>query len=136
MFKLENENVLYKAEEMIHWINYGRLYVAEKIEETIFDTYKSTVYQISKFNFESGGYEISVGAPTYNFGGKEYNVDANGCFSVDEEILGAVIESSTEQDLINAEILLNQAMQDTRLTAIDEALAVILLNLTGGDLSV
>lgn len=47
-----------------------------------------------------------------------------------------IAETPTEQELINAEILLNQATQDTRLTAIDETLAVILLNSTGGALNV
>lgn len=47
-----------------------------------------------------------------------------------------IVEVPTEQELINAGILLNQATQDTRLTAIDETLAVILLNSTGGDLNV
>ena len=38
----------------------------------------------------------------------------------------------TEQDLINAQILLNQAEQDAKLKEIDEALALILLNQEGG----
>lgn len=39
----------------------------------------------------------------------------------------------TEQEVINADILLAQAEQTAKLKAIDEALAVILLNITGGD---
>ena len=47
-----------------------------------------------------------------------------------------IVEVPTEQELVNAEILLNQVMQDTKLSAIDETLAVILLNSTGGALNV
>lgn len=47
-----------------------------------------------------------------------------------------IVEVPTEHELINAEILLNQVTQESRLTAIDETLAVILLNSTGGDLNV
>lgn len=43
-----------------------------------------------------------------------------------------VVETPTEQELVNAEILLNQVTQDARLTAMDETLAVILLNSAGG----
>ena len=43
-----------------------------------------------------------------------------------------IVEVPTEQELVNAEILLNQVTQDTRLAAIDETLAVVLLNSTGG----
>jgi|GEM_PF-2719986 hypothetical protein len=47
-----------------------------------------------------------------------------------------IVEVPTTQELVNAEILLNQVTQDARLTAIDETLAVILLNSTGGVLNV
>ncbi|MGE4215252.1 MAG: flagellar basal-body rod protein [Anaerotignaceae bacterium] len=47
-----------------------------------------------------------------------------------------IVEVPTEQELVNAEMLLNQVTQDARLNAIDETLAVVLLNSTGGDLSV
>jgi hypothetical protein len=38
----------------------------------------------------------------------------------------------TDQDLINAQILLNQAEQDVKLKEIDETLALLLLNQEGG----
>ena len=38
----------------------------------------------------------------------------------------------TEQDLLNAQILLNDAEHDAKLKEIDEALALILLNQEGG----
>ncbi|HCT64258.1 MAG TPA: flagellar basal-body rod protein [Lachnospiraceae bacterium] len=47
-----------------------------------------------------------------------------------------IVEVPTEEELVNAEILLNQVTQEARLTAIDEVLAVILLNSTGGALNV
>lgn len=51
------------------------------------------------------------------------------------EIIDVVTEIS-EQEVVNTEILLNQVTQDARLTEIDETLAVILLNSTGGALNV
>lgn len=42
------------------------------------------------------------------------------------------IPQPTEQDLLNAQILLNQAEQDAKLKEIDETLALLLLNQEGG----
>lgn len=48
----------------------------------------------------------------------------------------AVVEVPITQEVVNAQILLNQVTQDARLNAIDETLAVVLLNSTGGALNV
>jgi len=43
-----------------------------------------------------------------------------------------VVETPSTQEVVNAEILLNQVTQDARLNSIDETLAVILINSAGG----
>lgn len=59
---------------------------------------------------------------------KEFNEVYNLVFPKEEE----PEPQPTDQDLINAQILLNQAEQDAKLQEIDETLALILLNQEGG----
>lgn len=126
MFELRDENqVWYKSNDMIEWIHYGNMQTVEPCGEN--------KYCIKKFILENGNYEIDTTVTTYNFNSTEYEV-TDGYFTV-TSIPEPVVEP-TEQELINAELLINQVTQEARLTAIDETLAVILLNSTGGDLSV
>jgi len=122
MFELRNENqVWYKSNDMIEWIHHGNLLIVEPCEEN--------KYCVKKFNMENGNYEVDTTVTVYNFNGTDYVV-VDGYFTVIP--IPEPIPEPTTQDLINAEILLNQASQEARLTAIDETLAVVLINSAGG----
>lgn len=126
MFELRNENqVWYKTSDMIEWIHYGNIQTVSPCEEN--------QYCIKKFNMENGNYEVDMTVTMHTFNGIEYEV-VDGYFTVVPT--PEPIPVPTTQELVNAEILLNQVTQEARLTAIDEALAVILLNSTGGVLNV
>lgn len=66
-----------------------------------------------------------------NIIGKKY---VNGSWV--EYVPESIMDVPTEQELVYAEILLNQATQDTKLAAIDETMAEVLLNTVGGALNV
>ena len=75
---------------------------------------------------------------TYNMSllGKKYNngewEDIQKEPEPEEPTIPEPIPQPTEQDLLNAEILLNQTEQSAKLKQIDEAIAVLLMNQTGG----
>ncbi len=73
--------------------------------------------------------ENMIEIPTYDISlfGKRYN---NGDWL--EVPKGEQEPQPTEQDLLNAQLLLNQTEQDAKLKSIDEALSLVLLNQEGG----
>lgn len=122
MFEIRNENqVWYKSDEMIEWVHYGNIKIVDQAGEN--------TYCIKKFNLDRESYEIDTTVTSYNFNGTDYGV-TDGHFTVIP--IPEPITEPTEQELINAEILLNQAAQDAKLAAIDETLSVILINNVGG----
>lgn len=122
MFELRNENqVWYKSNDMIEWVHYGNLQITEPCGEN--------KYCVKKFNMDNGNYEVDTTVTAYNFNGTDYVV-VNGYFTVIPT--PEPTPEPTAQDLINADILLAQAEQVAKLNSMDETLAVILLNSTGG----
>ena len=117
MFEIRNENeVWYKSEEMIMPILYGRLEIVVPMGENKF--------QIKKFNFEKESYELCSDYTEYEYGEKKYPV-TNGEFEIEVEPIPE--PEPTEQELIQAEILLNQAEIIAKQKEQDEVLAELLL---------
>lgn len=117
MFEIRNENeVWYKSEEMIMPILYGRLEIVVPTGENKF--------QIKKFNFEKESYELCNDYTEYEYGEKKYPV-TNGEFEIEVEPIPE--PEPTEQELIQAEILLNQAEIIAKQNEHDEVLAELLL---------
>lgn len=119
MFELRNKNeVWYKSEEMIDWIQYGKLIIIEPKENT------ENVFEIKKFDFETNTYNICNDFDTYVYNDKTYPV-TNGCFEI--EIEPQKEPEPSEAELIQAEMLLNQAEIISKQMEHDEVLAAILL---------
>ena len=80
--------------------------------------------QIKKCNFEKESYELCNEYTEYEYGGKKYPV-VNGEFEIEAE--PALEPEPTEQETIQAEILLNQAEIIAKQKEHDEVLAELLL---------
>lgn len=121
MFRIENGKVWYKSNDMITEIRYGNEQIAEPCG--------NNQYCVKRFVLSSGNYEVDSLITAYNFNGTDYVV-ADGYFTVIPT--PEPIPEPTAQDLVNADVLLAQAEQTSKLNSIDETLAVILINSAGG----
>lgn len=74
MFEIRNETeIWYKAKEMLDWIHYGFMVVAEPIEKEKF--------AVKRFDMETGEYILFTDCKTYLYNGVEYSV-TDVCFTV------------------------------------------------------
>ena len=121
MFKIEDNNVMYKTPNMVNWIQYGTVLTASIKQETD----SSYIYQVLKFNLDTDTYELDTTVSDYYLDGKRYEV-INGEFEVVKEK-----ESISEQERLKAEILLNQCNLLINQENQDKVLAEILLNQMG-----
>ena len=123
MFELRNsDEVWYKSEEMYDWIHYGNLIILMR------DIENDCIFEIKKFDFDKEQYVLCEDFTEYEYGGKMYPV-VNGKFEIDIPVLPE--PEPTETEIIQAEILLNQAEMINRQMEMDETLAAILLNQMG-----
>lgn len=119
MFELRNtDEIWYKSKDMLDWIQYGKLIIIEpKVDE-------DNAFLIKKFDFKTNSYIVCNDFTTYKYNDKDYTV-TNGYFKVEEKTKEEPLPS--EMELIQAEILLNQAEIMAKQNEQDEILAAILL---------
>lgn len=122
LFELRNETeVWYKSEEMFAWVHYGNLIVVENVE--------NNKYAIKKFDFDKNEYVICTDFEIYEYEGTEYQV-TDGYFEIDAKTDKE--EHPNNTDVIQVEILLNQAEIIAKQKEHDEVLAELLLGQQGG----
>lgn len=121
MFKIENDSVMYKTPNMVDWIQYGKVLTVSVKQETE----NSYVCQVLKFNLNTEKYEPDTTVSDYYLNGNLYEV-VNGEFEVVKEK-----EPVSEQEQLQAEILLNQCNLLINQENQDAVLAEILLNQMG-----
>ena len=121
-FKQVKDDVYFKCGEMGNFSYFGKIY-------SYFKTDSKNQYEIKKFNFDTGEYKHTNEKTEFTIMGEIVAV-IDG-FAVLEPTTPP-IPQPTEQDLLNAEILLNQTEQSAKLKEIDEAIAVLLINQNGG----
>lgn len=111
MYELKGNLVMYKTEAMVAAVPYGRVISA-------FPTGTENQFEIKRFNFETEKYEHTDELTEW-----EGNAVAGGYFTVMPE----PVPEPTEDDLIQAEMLLAQQEILINQQSQDEVLATILL---------
>nr|DAR29986.1 MAG TPA: hypothetical protein [Caudoviricetes sp.] len=105
MFKIENDNVMYKTPNMVDWIQYGTVLTASIKQETD----RSYIYQVLKFNFNTETYELDTTVSDYYLDGKWYEV-INGEFEVEKEAIPQ--PQPTNQEIAQTQLTMMEAMAD------------------------
>lgn len=120
MFKIEDNNVMYKTPNMVNWIQYGTVLTSSIKQETE-NTY---IYQVLKFNLDTETYELDTTVSDYYLDGALYQV-INGEFEVVKEK-----ESMSEYQPTNAEIYKQQLDQAEMM--LDQQLLMLEIKLNTG----
>lgn len=105
MFKIENDNVMYKTPNMVYWIQYGTVSTASIKQETD----KSYIYQVLKFNLDTETYEIDTAVSDYYFNGTLCKV-VNGEFEVEKEVMPQ--PQPTNAEIAQTQLTIMVAMAD------------------------
>ncbi len=129
MFRIENDRVFYKSEEMIAEIHFGNTKIVEQSGEN--------EYCVKKFilsnDRETGVYEVDKSLDTYIFNGKEYAL-TDGYFTVEEEGKEIIEYSPSDGELMLMEVQAEtyEEQQSNNLT-IMETMAEIYETILGGE---
>lgn len=105
MFKIENDNVMYKTPNMVDWIQYGTVLTASIKQETD----RSYIYQVLKFNLDTEIYELDSTVSDYYLDGKLYEV-VNGEFEVEKEVMPQ--PQPTNEEIAQTQLTMMEAMAD------------------------
>ena len=105
MFKIENDNVMYKTPNMVDWIQYGTVLTASIKQETD----RSYIYQVLKFDLDTETYELDSTVSDYYLDGKLYEV-INGEFEVEKIVIPK--PQPTNEEIAQTQLTMMEAMAD------------------------
>lgn len=105
MFKIENDNVMYKTPNMVDWIQYGTVLTASIKQETD----RSYIYQVLKFDLDTETYELDSTVSDYYLDGKLYEV-INGEFEVEKIVIPK--PQPTNAEIAQTQLTMMEAMAD------------------------
>lgn len=126
MFEIRNKTeIWYKAKEMVDWIHYGSIFVAEPVEKEKF--------AVKRFDMETGEYMLFTDCKTYLYNGVEYSV-TDGYFTVPEkkEALPAYQPNDAELAIMEMQADMYEQQEQSNLTLM-ESLADLYETMMGGN---